>query len=331
MMLRCCVLLVLVELGRTNAGGVRFGQPQFMGPGERPDSMVGLDSVTGERVIGSQLSDIAYRGGTWVRQLHPLPKGVVLPTQCGYPCHSIQTMPDTYRPLFERGDNVSAENFVEDDCQEEGRRYSGAGAQPCKGPRWNTGTWSVAPNGTLTAKTVDPQQALRSFSGLPVGVVAWPCCGPKAEKFAFRTGGATSVKINASYYLQTVMFRFSNGRKEYNHTHIPTSIVAYSSTDLIKWQFLSVLANSDDYPESEEGPNEMDMVVLKSGSLLSIVRMDAGDGKDHPYLPYYETRSTDSGTTWTKLTPVHGAGSARPKLLVLEGAVLLSGGPLANL
>jgi hypothetical protein len=71
---------------------------------------------------------------------------------------------------------------------------------------------------------------------------------------------------------------------------------------------------------------ELDMVVLKDGSLLSIVRMDAGDGKDHPYLPYYETRSTDSGATWPKLTPIRGAGSARPRLLVLEDAVLLSGG-----
>ena len=71
---------------------------------------------------------------------------------------------------------------------------------------------------------------------------------------------------------------------------------------------------------------EMDMVVLKDGSLLSIVRMDAGDGRDHPYLPYYETRSIDAGTTWSKLAPVRGAGSARPRLLVLDGAVLLSGG-----
>jgi hypothetical protein len=56
------------------------------------------------------------------------------------------------------------------------------------------------------------------------------------------------------------------------------------------------------------------------------MRMDAGDGRDHPYLPYYESRSTDSGASWTKFTPVRGAGSARPKLLVLDGAVLLSGG-----
>ena len=74
------------------------------------------------------------------------------------------------------------------------------------------------------------------------------------------------------------------------------------------------------------GRAELDIAVLNDGSLLSIVRMDAGDGRDHPYLPYYETRSTDSGATWAKLTPVRGAGSARPKLLVLKGAVLLSGG-----
>eukprot|EP01043_Picozoa_sp_COSAG02_P120018 COSAG02_NODE_56732_length_284_cov_0.675676_1_plen_53_part_01 len=53
------------------------------------------------------------------------------------------------------------------------------------------------------------------------------------------------------------------------------------------------------------------MVVLKDGSLLSIVRMDAGDGRDHTYLPYYETRSIEAGTTWSKLAPVGGGGSAR--------------------
>jgi hypothetical protein len=226
-----------------------------MGPGERPDSMVGLDAATGERVIGSQLIGINYRDGKWVPQPHPLPKGVALPSQCGYPCHSIQTMPDTYRPLFDKGDNASASNFVEDDCQEPGRRYSGTGTQPCKGPQWKSGIWVVGPNGSLTARSISPQQPLRSFSGLPTKAIAFPCCGGQAEKYGFRTGGAASVKINASYYLQSVMFRFADARKEYNHTHIPTSIVVYCSTDLIHWQFLSVLADSDDYPESEEGPN----------------------------------------------------------------------------
>jgi hypothetical protein len=60
----------------------------------------------------------------------------------------------------------------------------------------------------------------------------------------------------------------------------------YASTDLIKWEYLATMADADDYPESEEGPNEMDMAVLKDGSLLAIFRLDAGDGRDHPYLPY---------------------------------------------
>ena len=36
----------------------------------------------------------------------------------------------------------------------------------------------------------------------------------------------------------------------------------------------------------------MDMVVLADGSLLAVFRLDAGDGRTHPYLPYYEVTTT---------------------------------------
>jgi len=88
---------------------------------------------------------------------------------------------------------------------------------------------------------------------LPKGVVAYPCCGPTAEKIGFRLGGAVSTKINASYFLQTALVRFADGRKEYNHTHIPTSVVVYESTDLVQWDYLATMANADDFPESVEG------------------------------------------------------------------------------
>ena len=91
---------------------------------------------------------------------------------------------------------------------------------------------------------------------LPKAVVAYPCCGPTAEKIGFRLGGAVSTKINASYFLQTALVRFADGRKEYNHTHIPTSVVVYESTDLVQWDYLATMANADDFPESEEGKCE---------------------------------------------------------------------------
>ena len=72
-------------------------------------------------------------------------------------------------------------------------------------------------------------------------MVAYPCCGPtvsrrsslgiwaafskhpkrscgQAEKIGFRLGGAVSTKINASYFLQTALVRFADGKREYNHT-----------------------------------------------------------------------------------------------------------------
>jgi hypothetical protein len=316
------------EAAETVAGqplALRFGTPQFMGPGERPDSMLGLDSPSGERVIGSQLYGHIYRHGAWVPAAKPLPKGIALPAQCGYPCEGVQTMLDTFAPVFAAGNNLSATTFVEDRCEFEGRKTGGPGAAPCQGAVFNSSHWSAADDG-LDARPLVPQPALRTFHGLPMGVVAFPCCGPNAEKYGFRLGGAISARINASYFLQTALVRFRDGRKEYNHTHIPTSVVVYASTDLVRWEYLATMANADDFPESEEGPNEMDMVVLKDGSLLAIFRLDAGDGKDHPYLPYYESRSANAGRSWSRLTPIRNAGSARPKLLVLEGAVLLSGG-----
>jgi hypothetical protein len=291
---------------------LRFAQPQFMGLGERPDGFLGLDSPAGEeRIISSDLYAHSYRRGSWLPS-HPLPRGVALPTQCGFPCSSVQVMPDTFAPVFATGNNLSAATFVEDDST-----YG----------NFTSSIWSVAADGAeLISREIEPRLPPRRFSGLPTGVIAFPCCGSSAEKYGFRTGGSASVRINASYYLQTALVRFANGRKEYNHTHIPTSVVVYRSYDRVKWEYLSTLANADDYPQSTEGPNEMDMVVLADGSLLSILRMDAGDGKYHGYLPYYQTRSANTGLRWTKLTPVRGAGSARPRLLVLEGAVLLSGG-----
>ena len=137
----CCSLLAVVA----GASTVRFDPPQFMGLGERPDSYVGLDSASGERVIGAQLSrPISYRGGAWVSELHPLPKGVVLPSQCGYPCRSVQTMSDAFSPVFDwKISNHSAESFIEDDCEDPRRTYGGPSATPCAGPQLRSSTWSL--------------------------------------------------------------------------------------------------------------------------------------------------------------------------------------------
>ena len=67
---QCSAIPRQVEIGAVGSWGdpaLRFGAPQFMGPGERPDVMLGLDSPSGERVIGSQLFAHPYR----MRRLPP--------------------------------------------------------------------------------------------------------------------------------------------------------------------------------------------------------------------------------------------------------------------
>ena len=43
-------------------------------------------------------------------------------------------------------------------------------------------------------------------------------------------------------------------------------------------------------------PNEHDLVLTSNGTLVMIVRLDAGDGPiTHPFLNYYRTISVDQG------------------------------------
>ena len=61
-------------------------------------------------------------------------------------------------------------------------------------------------------------------------------------------------------------------------------------------------------------------------------RFDGGDGgllppRDHyHYLRYHRSVSADYGRTWSPLTPIMNAGCARPRLLLMNNILLLSGG-----
>jgi hypothetical protein len=71
-----------------------------------------------------------------------------------------------------------------------------------------------------------------------------------------------------------------------------------------------------------EGAGENDMIQLKDDSLLTVFRVNS-------CAPYWHSRSSDHGATWTKAAPLAANvnGSARPKLLRLpNGQPLLSGG-----
>lgn len=94
------------------------------------------------------------------------------------------------------------------------------------------------------------------------------------------------------------------------------------------------------FAAEDEGPNENDMVVLPSGSLLVVARADSGDGVPRRLLrAYFAVASSDRGKTWTTPKPMTATdgsqmGSARPRLLLLgrlkngvrQGPLMLTGG-----
>lgn len=116
-----------------------------------------------------------------------------------------------------------------------------------------------------------------------------------------------------------------------------TSVIVFKSTDGVKWDFLSVLANASDHPESFEGLNEHDITLLPDGkTLMAAVRFDGGDGcsgatsaETQHYANYHSSVSTDMGASWSTLTPLP-AGCARPRLATFGSSLVLTGGRHRN-
>ena len=107
----------------------------------------------------------------------------------------------------------------------------------------------------------------------------------------------------------------------------------FRSNDTFSWDYLSTVACASDFPKSGEGPNENSLALTSSGDLLTVMRFDANDGTrwgDHSEKNYFSSRSSDGGRTWTKASEMRdmsgkGIGTARPRLLLLGGSLLLTG------
>ena len=110
------------------------------------------------------------------------------------------------------------------------------------------------------------------------------------------------------------------------------SAVAYRSTDGGgHWTFASVVAQAEEVPGASEGPSEGALASLRNGTLMAVMRVDGQSGR---YLPYISKLSDDGGRTWHSLRflrgggggGVAGAGCVRPRLLALNGSLVLAGG-----
>lgn len=90
----------------------------------------------------------------------------------------------------------------------------------------------------------------------------------------------------------------------------------------------------------DAGASEHDISMLSDNRTLMMVMRTDGDGKGYgcpaaagrqPWHFYYQTYSQDFGLTWSPPRPIPGAGSVRPRLLLLEsGALVMSGGRMCK-
>ena len=97
-----------------------------------------------------------------------------------------------------------------------------------------------------------------------------------------------------------------------------------------EFRFLSTAVSSETVHDLgyEEGACENSVVLLgDQKTLLMVLRVDGGDGEPlGRHSNFLATQSTTDGRHWEALWPIP-AGSARPRLAILEsGALLLSGG-----
>lgn len=81
------------------------------------------------------------------------------------------------------------------------------------------------------------------------------------------------------------------------------------------WRYLSHLCDASSL--GNEGPDEMDLVRLESGELLSVFRTGTSPGSH-----MHQVRSTDGGKTWS---PPRDSGSVgvSPQLVLLDNGVLV--------
>ncbi len=181
-----------------------------------------------------------------------------------------------------------------------------------------------ASTGRVAAHPAAPRTL--SFAGLPKPIVSG-----RFSKGGLRTGGTASLRAPDGSLLATMIVTF--GGQERLKYPGATSIVVFRSTDEgVHWRFLSTLAEAKDFPWSQEGPNEMDLETASDGTtILAVMRFDAGDGPvSHPYVYYRKSVSRDSGRTWSAPEEMVGCGCARPRLLRMGTALVLTGGRMRN-
>jgi hypothetical protein len=177
-----------------------------------------------------------------------------------------------------------------------------------------------------------------SFSGMPYPGAT---CGNYRLAYGcpFRILGRGVVKIvedgNTVLVQSAVVYfdveKYASPLSELND--YATTIVSFRSTDGgYHWTYAGVILAAADVPQSEEGPNENDLVVLNDRkTIMCVTRLDAGDGfLTERYSPYATIISSDGGFTWEEPVVLpRSVGCARPRLVAFDSGIVMSGGRLS--
>ena len=314
---------LLAKDPRTQSG-VLFGPPRLIEGGPmsnegscHPVNMFGLDAADGSRVVAGQLG-LPWTG--WHGTVYTRPStsgagwshdhitglfGTTFPSACASPCLNVSTFGTLTH--FGPGEIATGFNFSGDN---------------------HTGGLFVS---TLTSSPgirAVPTGVRAVFRGIPKPIRSGPYTSGGAR---LARGGTAGVRLSDGSLLQTAIVTFDN--QDQLRSPNATSVLLFHSDDEgVTWDFRATIADAADYPESEEGPNEHDMVFLPDGKTLFVVmRFDGGDGPlTHCHKPFYRTTSRDWGRTWTKASAMPDTGTARPRLLCLGNTVLLSGGRMCG-
>ena len=165
------------------------------------------------------------------------------------------------------------------------------------------------------------------FRGLPDPVT----CGNSKHLFGcpFRTDGIGHVGLPDGSLVMSVVVYWGGAHASSNRTvrETATSVVAFRSRDGYSWGYAGTILDAASLPQSEEGPNQNDLVLLADNrTLMCVMRVDSGEGPTMRYAPLVRSFSTDWGATWAE-PEMFGAGFAtgHPRLArMADGQVLLS-------
>eukprot|EP00039_Didymoeca_costata_P022515 m.346874 g.346874 ORF g.346874 m.346874 type:complete len:386 (-) comp30551_c0_seq1:12-1169(-) len=152
---------------------------------------------------------------------------------------------------------------------------------------------------------------MRSATG-PVSITGLP------HLRYIRPGAGASLKLPDGSMVASVIVTLAEGRP------LLSTIALRSLDNGFTWRYASIIAACAEVPYAVEGPSESALALLANGTIICVMRVEGQSGH---YAPYISKLSDDGGQSWHSLRSLsNGAGCVRPRLLPLNGSLVLSGG-----